>query len=353
MFSTPRKGKVNKLCVTCGCVDDSPRMLGTEASEKKKLSDLIRKYGGIEVVDGYLCRSCESKLFRWERDEGEKAEFRTVCLRNTTGFKRAFNDSPSKDRVQATKRSKDSFEIFYDAKDLLFADASHTHTESQVCSERSSVFNAIEAADVLIKSLNCGVNESDLDKVVSIIFTSTLLADCIVKFLVTSTRREVMLLSSRTGQNRSALRSCKYDDLITFDWEIIFTELSTKLPFLFRIMASTANTASTDNLSSKVRLRLCVAYGIIMQTRCKELNVFQRLVTATLLDNVCDAKVSNFHVCILQLHSKRQQQWSTVCIVLCWCFVCCTASVKTLCITLYEQDDKSSHNGIRCVFMLT
>ncbi len=73
------------MCNVRLCWWQSPNAIDTEASEKKKLSDLIRKYGGIEVlVDGYLCRSCESKLFRWERDEGEKAEFRTVYLRNTT-----------------------------------------------------------------------------------------------------------------------------------------------------------------------------------------------------------------------------------------------------------------------------
>jgi hypothetical protein len=55
---TPRKGRKSalglNLCVACGLESVDARNLSNDASKVKTLPDLICKYGGIRIEDGYL-----------------------------------------------------------------------------------------------------------------------------------------------------------------------------------------------------------------------------------------------------------------------------------------------------------
>ena len=87
-FSTPRKsikrGK-QQVCVACAKASADARNLSNSPSKKKGLVSLLFRYGGVNISEGYLCRTCETRLLKWDR---EINIFKIGCLQNIHVMKR-------------------------------------------------------------------------------------------------------------------------------------------------------------------------------------------------------------------------------------------------------------------------
>lgn len=356
MFQTPRKGKSSinsKSCVTCGLSGKSPRKIANVANEQKGLSRLIRKYGGVNVVDGYVCRSCENKMFRWERDIAEQGEFYTVCQENLMYLKRGRNESDSPTKTDVKKRAScdgnvSDLQIFSDSRHILF-ESDHSYSSYSSCnttkisgeqcieqkcllSTKSLVFkhsvttvndyagestnnnsmknsttpSNLRENESLISMGEClfaklvanNITNAELEKLVKIMFSIECLSEAITTFLINQIKNEVTKLTSKQPDCMSILRSNKYSDLEHFSWFPIMNELTTKLPllagFMMALSSNVVNINLTDltkNVPNEIIKRLCMAYVIMMQGRCKDLSLVQRVITVLLLDNICDSKV--------------------------------------------------------------
>ncbi len=83
------------------------------------------------------------------------------------------------------------------------------------------------------------------------------------------------------------------DSLINFDWDRVNDELRS-CPELFDVLnavGSPGNLKHTKN--QQLEKRMAVVYSLLMQARCKDLSLFQRLRTVVLTEGGASKKVNN------------------------------------------------------------
>jgi len=341
MLQTPRKGQDcgyegrRNNCVTCGETKQSPRKLNNIASDAKGLIELVLKYGGVTVVDGYICRGCEKKLLRWEKEAAEKVEFYEKCQRTATHLKRAINTeeefftSPCKvtgNKIKSARKrlciSDHDYPIYFaESRQMLFDEpllkeqlSCHGNTVKGgsrtviLSGRREDKGNNIGAGDergvvtnddkdALVKCLQF----NRYNKLVHHLLQSKKMLEHIIDYLVSEIQQQVSQLTSYAEGKTSVLRKKNFEDMQNFQWGIVINELIDKLPVLGRLMLGvlvTGNRTTVDVVRNKpddvLSRRLCMAYAILMQCRCKDLSLVQRIMTANMLDNVCDSKVNKF-----------------------------------------------------------
>jgi hypothetical protein len=202
MFSTPRKVRDRPVnsCVTCGGLKQSPRKLNSIASERKGLQSLIQKYGGLTIIEGYVCRGCEQKMLRWENEIIARQEFYDKCQSNMSSYKRGVSDdiSPLKiagspvrkesvnkkarknigfDTFKTNERSVDScgeyLTYFGDGREVLFGES--LSLEASLCfhsyGSNSSNLTTItrKATTGILMPVQASYKEKDIDKSIDII----------------------------------------------------------------------------------------------------------------------------------------------------------------------------------------
>ena len=78
---TPRKVHGEGVCVVCknSIKKGEARHINSTAGQKKNLPSLLVLYGGIEIVEGVLCRSCERRVIALD---ASVTQFRKMCQDN-------------------------------------------------------------------------------------------------------------------------------------------------------------------------------------------------------------------------------------------------------------------------------
>jgi hypothetical protein len=111
--STPRKIREDSghICVVCkkSTTVNNRRKVDSVAGRKKKLSELLLKYGEFTIIDGTICKNCERRVLSIDKSV---SEFREQCHENldTLNIKRCRSSTvtPTKDK----KRCKSKTALF-------------------------------------------------------------------------------------------------------------------------------------------------------------------------------------------------------------------------------------------------
>ena len=88
------------------------------------------------------------------------------------------------------------------------------------------------------------------------------------------------------------------------DLGLVVQEMKDNFPDLLQILHQImvpANKWGDDETTANLIPKLALVYGIIMQSRCHELSMIQRMVAMTLADNICDQSVSYFFFLSVQI----------------------------------------------------
>ena len=95
----------------------------------------------------------------------------------------------------------------------------------------------------------------------------------------------------------SVLMKKDTDHLQSVNFGLIVSEMKRKFPVLLQMLQSIMipdSKREEDTFRASLIPKLALIYGIVMQSRCHELSLMQRLVAMTLADNRCDQAVSYF-----------------------------------------------------------
>lgn len=85
---TPTKS--TKVCCVCGENKKEVRYIESEKGKEKHLSQLLLKYGGIDLVQGIICRTCHDTLLKLHKSA---TNFWEHCQSSKSKSKRCMNDS--------------------------------------------------------------------------------------------------------------------------------------------------------------------------------------------------------------------------------------------------------------------
>ena len=82
--------------------------------------------------------------------------------------------------------------------------------------------------------------------------------------------------------------------LISFDWKQVMEEINSNCPELLDLLVTIGFPKSfqIDAKEDDVGRRIAVCYGILMQSRRKDLSLMQRMLTAVLTEGGASKKVS-------------------------------------------------------------
>ena len=134
----------------------------------------------------------------------------------------------------------------------------------------------------------------DISKISEIIFCSDDIRKRIVNMHVTESHKIISSLGKRKYE-QSVLMQKSFDSLKKFNLFNVIDEFKTQFPDLMAqilaIMMKQENNVLYTEME-KVIPRLATIYGIMMQTRNKELSLIQRVNSLLLFDNICDRKVT-------------------------------------------------------------
>ena len=74
---TPRKVHEG-VCTVCKLIikKGEARIINSLTGQKKNLSSLLNTYGGIDIVEGVMCRKCERRLIALD---ASVLEFKKMC----------------------------------------------------------------------------------------------------------------------------------------------------------------------------------------------------------------------------------------------------------------------------------
>lgn len=122
------------------------------------------------------------------------------------------------------------------------------------------------------------------------------------------------ILSNRKRGRLSVLVAKEYEDLKTFEWNEVITELLNEFPLLaktflaFLLPDSLSDGAKMDRLSTLIP-RIGFLYAVLAQGRNQELSRVQRMIDILLFDSICDQKVFDrlnpLGICLSYSHSVR------------------------------------------------
>ena len=98
------------------------------------------------------------------------------------------------------------------------------------------------------------------------------------------------------GPKRTLLYDNSVTDMVDFKWDRIVEEMHMHCPELLDVLltVSLPPNSSFENVKDKIKRRICVTYGILMQGRWDRLSLLQRLITVVLTEGGVSKKVSNF-----------------------------------------------------------
>jgi len=84
---TPTKS--TKVCCVCGENKKEVRSIESEKGKERNLSQLLLKYGGLDLVQGIICRNCHDKLLNLHKNA---TKFWEQCQSSKSKSKRCMND---------------------------------------------------------------------------------------------------------------------------------------------------------------------------------------------------------------------------------------------------------------------
>lgn len=104
-MTTPRKS-IKRICVVCktqNVADKNWRLINSEAGKQKNVSALLKKYGDIDVIEGFICRNCERRLVSLDKSN---IEFRKQCNLNIhlLSGKRCIKEQENDENLPTAKR---------------------------------------------------------------------------------------------------------------------------------------------------------------------------------------------------------------------------------------------------------
>ena len=352
---TPKKVRSN-LCLVCADTNSSIyTKLDTKSGQEKDLAKLLQLYGGINVIEGGVCRNCERKLLGLHKTT---TDFRKKCQESFQHVqtKRMHPTTPGKENKRpqvdgaVTPVPQESTETpqYVKAPARLLAPkalADHFGTSSEVgtkstetpqCSTRAIRPLAPKAlADhftcskvdtktkepqkkkrhkrcvAVPESLQTFIQEEDVAvlggndfaRICAVLGTRnpSCIAATLMKIkpmqraLLQEIVKEIRVEEKRMGVRKrgdvSYLMRKDFQAMETFSWTEVVQEGCKRHPLLITLLAQSL-LAKDDMAKLEEHIpRLGMLYGMLMQGRNQELSLVQRVNSMVLYDNLCDQKV--------------------------------------------------------------
>ena len=125
----------------------------------------------------------------------------------------------------------------------------------------------------------------------------------IEKYFVREIEHAVEGLVSKKSEQCSMLRKTDDNSMLSFTWQALFDEFHIRLPFIAQVFCSVLGVRNeqptiSNAISEKMCTRIGLCYAVLLQGRCKECSLVQRILTVCLMENVCHSKVSNMLNCM-------------------------------------------------------
>ena len=317
----------NPVCRLCGGCQDTRHMVRifSKAGTSKNLCVKIKKLCGVEVCedDGnskVLCRQCVAFMNKMENFI-VKAQSLQEKPPGEISVKRCMLQSPTQQpskRIHQINQSQLS-----SAKQLTFTT---TTTEADVTVEteafsntRSQIGNrqtVINIAPKQSSEAGCSLNnnleadESLLTERQQQLITrasntryATMLADILAehcptvvnsikKLICKDIRKSCEKLCRRS--HGSVLFGKDYESLQDFDFNKIWNELKTNLPFLVELMNAVSNNDSDiEGTGHELMVKYSFLYSILMSERWHERSLIKRMITVLTIEGGCSKQVSN------------------------------------------------------------
>ena len=84
----------------------------------------------------------------------------------------------------------------------------------------------------------------------------------------------------------------QFEAMDNFSIDKVWIEVKTTQPFLIDLLnAITGNQVDIDKTNEEAKVKYCFIYSILMQMRWHELSLFQRIITALLIEGGCGKQV--------------------------------------------------------------
>ena len=118
----------------------------------------------------------------------------------------------------------------------------------------------------------------------------------VLKELKKTIREELNTSCAKLGKRSQGSVLCgnDYDSMKEFDFNKVWLELKTKLPFLVELMnAVSGKENSVAETKLEVQVKYSFLYLILMNERWHELNLVKRVNTVLIIEGGCTKKVSN------------------------------------------------------------
>lgn len=140
----------------------------------------------------------------------------------------------------------------------------------------------------ILSALNTRIPSTIADSILQCDAVSAAVWDIILKSI--SSKCEAL----QKKQNKSCLTENGVVNMMNFNWDVIVEEMNSKCPEILDILLAVATTkhCSDEKLEQTVKQRICVTYGILMQSRTKFNSLIQRLTTVILTDGGVSKKVA-------------------------------------------------------------
>ena len=323
---TPVKS-LSRHCVVCGQSGITRyNFINSEAGRKKHLSELLLKYGGVNISEGTLCASDQDRLLTLDKKVNE---FSKRCQETIRSLKRGSSikrcsvaSSPS--QYQTPSKHVQKKQILTELKNLpqrrqinkeLFSSTPKPITGDNGSDSTFSIRKPRKLLPLHEKNEVSPIQSQVHTPLHSLTpqFPQSFVPGCTplsdspspsnsidVQQIIQAQDKTVPLLrQTKKGYISVMMKpygSTSYEQLENFKWASIVEEFKRFFPFLYHLVVSLMlpkETRADEKELSAILPRLGMVYAICLQKRIHNLSLVQRMVSTILTEGLCDVKVNN------------------------------------------------------------
>lgn len=318
--STPKKVyDRNSVCRLCGGTYECRHMLRvfSKSGIEKDLCAKVQKTCGIQIAeDDYssklICRKCEAFVSKMN-DFRQRSQNIQIELEQQCSVKRCVELSPSS--KQPSKRSA-TREPSTSAKQLAF---NHTPVGAQNAEGTGNLseFTRTEGLTSVIlpkplegtyfaplpETPELLINEGQKQKIIQAAKSkqAVVVADIIKKHcpsVLSALKMAIVEEINSACKNLckrsdgSVLYGNSYENLKEFDFENVWNEMETNIPFVIDIMiAVSGKGGSIEDVKNELRVKFSFLYSVLMNERWHELSLLKRVNTILIIEGGCTKQV--------------------------------------------------------------
>lgn len=141
--------------------------------------------------------------------------------------------------------------------------------------------------------LQAAVQESNVSLIADGILNCKSLSKAIWEKKIQGIRETILKLTKKRSQ--SLLGSNDVENIMSFNWMKVIKEIHDNCPELLDIFVTVGSHDQPRDEESEMMLarRIGMSYGLLMQARCRDLSLVQRMLTVVLTEGGATKKVKN------------------------------------------------------------